>query len=314
MRLLRSMACGGGSIIHQDDSGWTTGDKQGDSGDPVDTAPPGPTIEGFRGPCPSPRPDGWIFCEDFEVGETLTESWFEVDGTWTRTSQHAASGSASLGARWDVGDTDAGTLVARFGRSPAQGGGPVYFSDDDFDEIYWVIWFKHEEGTWGGGPSRLAQITSLATASWGQGVSAYLRTDPADPGVLHASGTHCLENGEVSCVGFDDVGAMSWIASVPGEQEALSDAASGSWHCASARARLNSPGEADGQLDLWVDGIWEGEQTGIDWRGDWTEYGWNALVLQNLWTGGAPAELWRWVDDIAVATVPIGCPQATPAP
>ena len=310
-----SLGCGGGAVNHSDQR-WDWGDKDSDdSGEPVDTsAPPGPAIEGFTGPCPSPRLDGWLFCEDFESGEALSESWFKVDGTWTRTAAEAASGTASLGARWDEGDTDAGTLVARFGRSPAQGSGPVYFSDDDFDELYWVVWFKHQEGNWGGGPSRLAQVTSLATESWGQGVAAYMRTDPVDPGVMHASGTHCLELGAVDCVGFDDVASMSWIASVVGTEPVLADAASGAWHCASARARLNTPGMADGQLDLWVDGIWEGEQTDIDWRGDWAEYGWNALVLQNLWSGGAPAELWRWIDDIAVATVPIGCPQGTAEP
>jgi hypothetical protein len=45
----------------------------------------------------------------------------------------------------------------------------------------------------------------------------------------------------------------------------------------------------------------------IDWRGAWTEYGLNLITIENFWEGGPPVELTRSIDDLAIATVPIGC-------
>ena len=71
--------------------------------------------------------------------------------------------------------------------------------------------------------------------------------------------------------------------------------------------KLNTPGDFDGVFELWVDERLEAGSEGVDWRGSWAAFGLNLLSLENLWVGGAPADLDRWFDDLVISTGPIGC-------
>ncbi|MBW2459127.1 MAG: hypothetical protein JRI68_31810 [Deltaproteobacteria bacterium] len=79
------------------------------------------------------------------------------------------------------------------------------------------------------------------------------------------------------------------------------------WRFIEGHARLNDPGSANGVFEFWIDDNLEASRSDMDWRGSWTEYGINAVFFENYWNSGSPVEQRRYFDDIAIATVRIGC-------
>lgn len=75
--------------------------------------------------------------------------------------------------------------------------------------------------------------------------------------------------------------------------------------------KLNTPGERDGLMQLWIDGRLEAERTGLDWRGRYDGHGLNALFLESYWNAGSPVDQTRWLDQFVISTRPIG-PVVTP--
>ncbi len=70
---------------------------------------------------------------------------------------------------------------------------------------------------------------------------------------------------------------------------------------------LNTPGQADGSMAFWVDGLLALEQAGIEWR-DTSELQLNKAWLQHYIAGGGADSSNRvWFDDMIVSTLPIGC-------
>ena len=89
----------------------------------------------------------------------------------------------------------------------------------------------------------------------------------------------------------------------------------GEWVCLELMMELNTPGEADGRMAFWVDGVLALEQTGMHWRDT------PALQLNKAWLmhyiAGGDADQSNQVvfDDMIVSTEYIGCgvaPTATP--
>jgi len=79
-----------------------------------------------------------------------------------------------------------------------------------------------------------------------------------------------------------------------------------------ARAKLNTPGQKDGLNQLWIDGRLEAERKNLDWRGDYTGHGINAVFLETYWNDGSPVTQSRWIDNFVISTRPIGpvdCPR-----
>ncbi|HEX8911273.1 MAG TPA: hypothetical protein VF796_02855, partial [Humisphaera sp.] len=89
---------------------------------------------------------------------------------------------------------------------------------------------------------------------------------------------------------------------------------SGRWICVEARLKLNTPGKADGENQLWVDGTLDAERKNLDLRGTYTAHTINAVFLEAYWNQGSPVDQKRWYDDFVVSTKPIGPVVVRPTP
>lgn len=312
-------AAGGesGGADDGDAEGGSSGDDGADpSGDSGGTEPPPPgdddgTFEG----CPATLPSGWVFCEDFE---TITDprdvvlDYQEGEGGFVLVEGIGASGSHAMEVAHRPGVEGSGWMVVSFGESPlATEGRPTYAPEATFTEVYWRLRVKTEPGWPDVGPGQLTRTVSFASDDWSEAVVAHLRSVPDDVR-LEALPVTCVSGAEVVCTGYDDEASLESLGPMVGPTPIFSEAASGQWRCVEGHLRLNTPGEADGRLEFWVDGALEASRSNLDLRGSWDDYGINALVIENLWPGGAPAPLRRWVDDVAIATAPIGCGPADP--
>ena len=257
--------------------------------------------------CPSPLPAEWIFCDDFESSLDFGDRYWESsnDASFHVIDTEAASGSRSVEVRWEQGQIDAGGLKVAFGRNPAfYGSGMHYRPNEDFDEIYWRMRVKHQPGWPDIGPDKLSRATMMVAKDWSQGMIAHLWSQGV---VLIGDPASCITGGTVNCVGYNDFGQLDWLGWLVGVTEIFSSADSGQWRCVEGHVVLNTPGVSDGVFEFWIDGQAEAAATDLDWRGTYTDYGINAVFFENYWNAGATEELRRYFDDLAIATVPIGC-------
>jgi hypothetical protein len=300
---------GGGSTGFEDESAsgteggfGSTGGETGDGSPPADIGP-------FDA-CPEELPEGWIFCEDFEEAYNPAAVFFDYadsDGNFVPTFDGGASGLGAMKAHYREGVEGAGFMSVSFGANPINiEGRPGHASDDTFDEVYWRFRIRMQDGWPDAGPHNLTRISAFAQSNWGQAMVASF-SSKGDDVQLEASAASCVQQGEVACAGIDDAQSLEPLGTLVGDTPVFSSGRGGQWQCIEAHVRLNTPGEIDGVFEMWVDGKLEGSSEGVDWRGSWSEFGLNLLSIENLWVGGAPADLDRWFDDLVISTQPIGC-------
>ncbi len=260
--------------------------------------------------CPEPLPQGWIFCEDFETLTDPGDRFFEYDdgsGRFVLASDEAASGTRSMRATYEPGVNDAGWINVAFGENPiVYGNKPHYEPNATYTEIWWRLKLRMEPGWPDVGPFKVTRATVFAKPNWGQAMIAHLWSAGAEVTLL-GDPASCVSGGTVNCNTYNDFANLQWLGQMNGTTELFSSALSGQWHCIEGHVRLNTPGQADGVFEFWIDGNLENARSDLDWRGTYTEYGLNLVSFENYWNGGPPKVLQRWMDDVAVATVPIGC-------
>lgn len=300
----------GGGASGQGDQDGAAGSDGGEGGTTTGAGPDtGGASEGRPG-CPRPLPEGWVHCEDFEAVVDPADVFFEYydgEGAFVLTDEEAASGHRSMRASYRAGVEGAGWLSVSFGENPIiYGQRPQVAKDQKFDEIYWRFRIKMEAGWPDVGPRKLTRITAFAHENWGQAMVASLWSDGSDV-VLAAEPSSCVLEDEVVCQGYNDADGLQSLGPLVGTTPLFSNKYADAWHCVEGHVRLNTPGEVDGVLEFWVDDMLEAGRYDIDWRGNWDDYGLNLVTVENFWTGGAPQALDRWIDDLVIATVPIGC-------
>lgn len=269
--------------------------------------------------CASPQP-GWIWCDDFE--QDRLSSYFEYDnsgGSFVRVAGVGTNESNGMRAQWKPGQVGAGNLKLAFGRTPSSYMRPVDAGTANYREIYWRMYVKNQPGWTGGGGDKLSRAAIMAGSNWQEAMiahvwsggpgSQYLLMDPA-------SGTDL--SGVLKTTKYNDFTNLRWLGETPGQVPLFDASHVGQWHCVEAHARLNTAGQSDGLMELWIDGVLDARRTGVNWVGSYGAYGINVVFFENYWNDGSPVAQERYFDDIVVSTQPIGCnggssPPANPA-
>lgn len=260
------------------------------------------------------HPD-WIFCDDFESAGPLVASgrWFEVDdnrGAFKAMAGEGLRGGTAMRAAWTAGGVEGGNLKLGFGRAPS-----AYFSKnirtgEDFREIYYRMFVRHQKG-WKGNPYKLSRATVIAKADWSQAMIAHLWGDQKSG--LQLDPVNCADAaGAVKCAGYNDFTNMKWIGAKAGPTPVFDGGLDGQWLCVETHVKLNSGGKADGVHEFWIGETLEARREGLDFLGVYSAYGINGVFFENYWNTGSPQAQERWFDNIVVATKRIGCADAEP--
>jgi hypothetical protein len=107
---------------------------------------------------------------------------------------------------------------------------------------------------------------------------------------------------------------MTWLGKANGTTPIYSAAYVDKWICIEARMKLNTPGASDGQMSLWIDGKLDAQTSNLNFRGSYTTYGINAILLENYINAGAPRVQSRNFDNFVVSRTRIGCAAAGTKP
>lgn len=270
-------------------------------------SPPAPSIrvESVR-PAPAQpeaRDPAVLFFDDFDQPGDLRSRYFEYDpsgGSFAWVAGEGHSGTGAMKCTFNQGQVSAGSLKVAFGRNPF-GRGPR--RNQDFREIYWRVYVRHEPG-WEGNPAKLARATCLAGPDWSQGLIAHVWGGRGDALCIDpASGIR--DNRKVT-TRYNDFANLRWLGVRNTQTPIFSPSESGRWVCVESHVKVNAPGAKDGVFQLRIDGRLEAERADLDWHGSWNDYGINAVFLENYWNDGAVKRESRWFDDFVISTRPIG--------
>jgi cysteine-rich repeat protein len=257
----------------------------------------------------------WIFCDDFEQNGPLKADgrYFEyVDNNGEFVALDGAGTNDSRGMRvqWQTGEVEAGNLKLAFGRNPSTYMDSNIRNTEDFNEVYYRIYLKMQDG-WQGNPAKLSRATVIAAADWSQAMMAHLWGGNDD--VLAIDPVRCVDtNSQVKCRGYNDFSHMDWIGLQHGVTPIFSTGRTDQWHCIEAHVKLNSGDQANGIQEFWIDGQLEARDEHLNFVRGYTDYGINAIFFENYWNSGSPQDQKRYFDNIVVSTQPIGC--LAPAP
>ncbi len=290
---------------------------------PAPAPAPAPEPEPEPEPTPEPAPDTpsaalecnnwqqqhpeWLWCDDFEDDTSLEKNYFEVN----RSNNFGVYKDISFGGQGAIKVTflpeaaESGNLKFSFGRTPVQ---PTRYTTTNFDEVYWRFYVKHESD-WKGNPYKLTRAMIFSGSNWTQAAIGHiwentslgLKTEP----VSLVSGDTAISQS------YNDFANMKWLGGKSGNLELFAPENVGKWQCIEVRMALNTPNQDNGVLEFWIDEQLQASSSNLDFRGGYTEYGINAIFIENYVNPGAPKQQSRYIDNLVISKQRIGCHTAT---
>jgi len=257
-----------------------------------------PRIESVRMTAAQPQDTSasTIWYDDFSTDKTYTEKQNDRD-----LSSGFGGRGGSMICEYPKGSQGTGNRKVFFGDSPF---GVMARAGEHFDEVYWRIYVYHQYGWTGGGPAKMSRITSMVDPGWAQAMIDHVWSSGE---TLTLDPVSCVEGITVRSTTYNDWNAMKWLGNRPTAQMPISSTEeSGWWVCVEARCKLNTPGQVDGETQLWIDGKLEAERKKMNFRGSYTAHTLNALFLEAYWNDGSPVNQYRWYDNFVISTRPVG--------
>lgn len=253
----------------------------------------------------------WIWCDDFESDAALGNSYFEVNRSnnfGVTTSGGAYGGNGALMATFLPGTEEAGNVKLGFGRSPVAS---KLATGRDFQEVYWRVYTK-TSANWVGQPNKLTRATIFSGSNWSQAAISHLWEDRLDGLGLGLDPVSGVSGSQVVTTRYNDFSNLRWLGKVNGTTQIYAPENRERWTCVEVRMKLNTPGAADGVAAFWVDSKLEAQRTDLDFRGSYSGYGINAIMLENYKNGGFTQSQSRYYDNFVVSTSRIGCGSVRP--
>jgi len=246
----------------------------------------------------------WIWCDDFENDSSLENNYFEVvraNGRFGVAQENAFDGNSSLKATYIPGSLQAGNVKFSFGKTLVA---PTRYTVEKFNEIYWRFYVLHEAG-WLGNPAKLTRAMVFSKPDWSQAAIGHLwensslglKLDPAS-GVVGSS---------VVTNGYNDFNNLTWLGGIAGNLEIYAQENTNKWHCIEVHMALNTSSQANGIFEFWINDTLQGARNDLNWRGSYTDYGINAIFLENYSNNSVPQEQSRFIDNFVVSRERIGC-------
>lgn len=250
----------------------------------------------------------WIFCDDFETDRPLRGAgrYFEYDGDdgdFAVVEGVGLNGSRGMRVRFQPEEVGAGALHLAFGRVPSRYFDKGIRPDEDFRDIYYRLYVRHQAG-WQGSPAKLSRAFVFAGADWSQAMIAHLWSSGDYLLVDPASGVD--GNGHVVTTRYNDFDHLHWLGNQRGVTPIFATENADIWFCIEAHVRLNDPGKSNGVHEFWIDGRLEARRTDLNFVDGYSDYGINAVYLENYWNAGSPKLQERYFDNFVVSTKPIG--------
>jgi hypothetical protein len=206
----------------------------------------------------------------------------------------------------------AGRLHLAIGKTPQSYMRPVDAGTEKYREVFWRVYLRLQPGWVGSGGDKLSRATVFASpTTWAQAMVAHVWSGKSDS----PAGDYLLVDpvrgtdptGIVVTRTYNDFQRFTWLGASRGRRAVFAGDYIGQWLCIEARVRLNDPNKSNGLMNLWVNDTLEAQRLGMNFVGNFAEYGINAVFLENYWNTGSLAAQERYFDNFVVSTQRIGC-------
>lgn len=246
----------------------------------------------------------WIWCDDFENDNLLENNYFEVKrakGNFGVTQENAFDGKGSLKATYLPDIQESGNVKLSFGNTPVA---PTRYTNENFNEIYWRFYILHEAG-WLGNPRKVTRATVFSKSDWSQAAIGHLWENTSlglklEP-VSGVVGSSVVTNG------YNDFGNFTWLGGTSGKLEIYAPENTNQWQCLEVHMALNTLNKSDGIFEFWINNELQGTLNDLNWRGGYSDYGINAIFLENYSNNNLPQVQSRYMDNFVVSRERIGC-------
>jgi len=264
------------------------------------------SVESF---CPKgTNPDSNVlFCESFErAGSSESSIDFQPyfvatddNGSLTRTTEESIQGSHSAKANWSQGAINAGSFQINFGRHPFSS---QINSKEDIREIYWRMYVKYPSN-FVNYPSKYSRLMIMADNNWAQAMIAHVWGHSGNEALLKSDPATGVVNNVLKTTKWNDFANLKWL----GAKFAKTSMTKGQWICLEAHVKLNDAGMSNGIFELFINDQQETTDNGLNWVGNWNQYGLNSILFSNYWNGGSSVAQSRFIDAIVISKNKIGC-------
>ena len=229
--------------------------------------------------------DDYLFCDDFEGGSLaywsddqnldqgrLAISTGAAAGQYSATQQHVTGGNG-------------GWLTRFFGDHPLDGPGSQLGGDLSGIPKSSPFWLS----------VAFDQYTLFVVASFENWAAQYAQPLNWSP---HDLIVEIDQSGFPTMTLHRKVGSEIWLG-LDQNVGAPLQLQTGQWHSLQVRLRLNSPGQANGVAEMWINGQKKASYTNVNFRSNYTQRGWNHLMVSPYPSPSSPASQQQWWDDIA---------------
>ena len=236
-------------------------------------------------------PPSWILCDGFESGDmSYWSNDLNTDGgrlTTTTTAPHGGANAAQESYA-------AGT--------PGDGWGAKFFGDHPLlqtpgaavNDFYLRWWSKFSPGF---------AFPSTSAKSWI--VAAFESWSANYPGPNTWSPFYIIvetrPDGTSTLTIHRKVPVDEW-QSLPQNIGTPVAPATGAWHEMQVHLKLNTPGASDGVAEMWIDGTQKASYTSVNFRGTYSRFGWNHLVLSPYASPSSPSSQTQYWDGVVGST------------
>ena len=248
----------------------------------------------------------WLWCDSFESDTAINSNYFDVDragGRMTLSTDSFFDGSHSLQMQYVPGQSDSGSLKLSLGATPVS---PLRYTSQKFDEVYWRFYMK-TSSNWIGQPMKVTRAIVFAASDWREAAIGHLWEDSTTSLGLGLDPASGVVGSTVTTVGYNDFTHLAWLGKANGAFQMYAPSNANKWTCIELHMKLNTPGKSDGVLAFSVNGQQQAQAANLNFRGSYTTYGINAIMLEGYVNSGAPQVQYRWFDNFVVSTQPIGC-------
>lgn len=252
------------------------------------------------------RNPNWLWCDDFESDSSLEQNYFDVEraeGRLRVVTDSAFGGSGSLRGTYVTGGGSAGSIKLSIGRTPVA---PKRYTDRDFNEVYWRFYMK-TSSNWTGNAYKVTRGTIFSASNWSQAAIGHLWEDSESGLGMGLDPVSGVRGSQVVTTKYNDFANMTWLGKRNGTTQVYAAENRNKWTCVEVKMKLNTPGQSDGEFAYWVNDKLEAQSTNLNWRGSYTGYGINAILLENYRTVALPQSQDRYFDNFIVSTQRIGC-------
>ncbi len=253
----------------------------------------------------------WLWCDDFESDSSLEQNYFDVERAGGRlkvASDAAFGGTSSLKGTYIPSDTGAGSIKLSFGATPVA---PKRYTDQKFDEVYWRFYMR-TSANWTGNGYKVTRATVFSASNWSQAAIGHLWDDSPSKLGMALDPVSGVVGGNVVTTKYNDFDNMKWLGKVDGPTQVYAPENRGIWTCVEVHMKLNASGASDGLLEYWVNDKSEAQAKNLNFRGSYTQYGINAILMENYRNDPAAQTQDRYFDNFVVSKQRIGCAGSAP--